>query len=98
MTEAMKIVRESRLTGSVNSMWLTVTPEQLEAWDSGKVAQEAFPQLNASEREFVMTGITDEEWDAAFGNSEEDEELDEDEAIHSYHVRYTHGSGYGGGE
>lgn len=31
----------------------------------GKAIQEAFPNLSASEREFLMTGITDSEWDEA---------------------------------
>jgi hypothetical protein len=30
----------------------------------GALIQDAFPQLNASEREFILTGLTDEEWDA----------------------------------
>jgi hypothetical protein len=30
-----------------------------------------FPNLTPSQREFVMTGITDEEWEEAFGGEEE---------------------------
>lgn len=32
-------------------------------WMQGKKVQEAFPFLTADEREFLMTGITKEEWD-----------------------------------
>ena len=35
------------------------------------VVQNAFPNLNASEREFLLTGMTDEEWDATFPEDEE---------------------------
>jgi len=31
-----------------------------------------FPNLNSSEREFLMTGVTDEEWNRVFGEQEED--------------------------
>lgn len=38
------------------------------AWKiKGEMIQNAFPTLNASEREFIMTGITDEEWETMFG-------------------------------
>lgn len=38
------------------------------AWKiKGELIQNAFPTLNASEREFIMTGISDEEWDTMFG-------------------------------
>jgi hypothetical protein len=30
----------------------------IEAWDGGAYVQDAFPTLNAGEREFLMTGIT----------------------------------------
>jgi hypothetical protein len=32
----------------------------------GTMVQDAFPNLTAAEREFLMTGITDEEWKKAF--------------------------------
>jgi hypothetical protein len=35
------------------------------------VVQNAFPKLNASEREFLLTGMTDEEWDETFPEDNE---------------------------
>jgi hypothetical protein len=32
--------------------------------------QDAFPDLTADQREFIMTGITPEEWDQMFSNSD----------------------------
>ena len=36
--------------------------------------QDAFPQLKDAEREFLMTGITAEQWLTAFGDGSEEEE------------------------
>ena len=33
----------------------------------GALIQEAFPMLNADQREFILTGITPEEWAETFG-------------------------------
>jgi len=63
----MKIVRTSRLTGNTSAMELPITKEQLAAWVDGELIQNAMPQLNADQREFVMTGITPDEWAKAFG-------------------------------
>jgi hypothetical protein len=40
------------------------------AWKSGMLIQEAFPTLNAEQREFLMTGITPDEWTRAFDGEE----------------------------
>ena len=63
---AMKITRTSRLTGKTSVMYLDITKEQLFSWVDGMLIQEAMPNLTPDEREFVMTGITPDEWDEAF--------------------------------
>lgn len=45
---------------------------QWDDWQNGHLIQKAMPELTADEREFLLTGMTPEEWDAAFG--EEDDE------------------------
>lgn len=35
-------------------------------WQAGKLIQDAFPMLNADQREFLMTGLTPEQWDKIF--------------------------------
>ena len=67
----MKITRTSILSGKTRTKDINVTIEQLKAWESGALIQVAMPHLTASDREFIMTGIIDEEWDNAF--PEEDE-------------------------
>jgi hypothetical protein len=69
----MKITRTSMFSGVTRTLDLPVTQEQLDAWTAGTLIQEAMPQLSADQREFVMTGVTSEEWDVEFGNDDDDE-------------------------
>ena len=66
----MKITRKSMLTGKTRTLDLNVTPQQLSKWKAGILIQDAMPLLNDDEREFVMTGITAEEWKATFGDED----------------------------
>ncbi len=43
-------------------------------WQDGKLAQDAFPYLSASDREMLISGICPDCWDGMFGNGEEEEE------------------------
>ena len=63
----MLVERQSILTGKVHALELDVTQDQLRSWHSGELIQDAMPQLTEDEREFVMNGITPEEWTAIFG-------------------------------
>lgn len=58
----MLIERKSILSGNVNVMDIDVTPAQIDAWVQGMLVQSAMPNLSADEREFIMTGITPNEW------------------------------------
>lgn len=66
----MLIKRESMLSGIIHEMDLPVTNEQLAQWLGGAMVQDVFPHLTADQREFLMTGIMPDEWDAAFGDDE----------------------------
>ena len=72
----MNITRTSDLTGVTRTMDLPITLVQILAWQHGKLVQEAFPQLNADQREFIMTGISAEEWDEIFAEEERQELVD----------------------
>lgn len=67
----MLITRTSPFSGKTHSMEINVTQEQLDVWQGGQLIQKVLPHLTPDEREFLMTGITPEEWDAAFKDSEE---------------------------
>jgi hypothetical protein len=43
----------------------------LARYEAGALLQNAFPMLDAGEREFIKTGITPQEWDALFGSEED---------------------------
>ena len=68
----MNITRTSIVSNITRTLELDCTPEQVQAWEEGELAQNAFPNLDASEREFLMTGITAEEWDDMFSEEIED--------------------------
>ena len=59
----MLIIRKCPLTGVQNRKEIAVTEEQIRLWHEGTLIQDAMPDLTASEREFIKTGITDEVWE-----------------------------------
>lgn len=56
------IQRVSQLTGKVHTMEVPATEEQFMAWRNGALIQNAMPACSPEQREFIMTGITPEEW------------------------------------
>ena len=62
----MLITRVSLLTQETRVKEIDITPAQLKAWEDGMLIQNAMPHLNPSDREFIISGSTDKEWDAAF--------------------------------
>ena len=68
----MLVVRKSILTGIVRTRDLDITEAQFEAWQNGALIQDAMPQLSVSDREFLINGVTDEEWRQVFGEEDED--------------------------
>jgi len=70
----MLLTKKSAFTGRMHTMDLPITEEELHAYETGScVIQNFFPHLNADQREFIMTGVTKEEWDATFGSQDDDE-------------------------
>lgn len=66
----MKISRTSSLTGKDHLLDLPITDEQMLRWKEGELIQNAMPHLTPDQREFLMTGITLEEWKEHFGDDE----------------------------
>jgi hypothetical protein len=62
----MLITRKSQISGIVRSKEINITPEQLKAWENGALIQRVVPQLSESDREFIISGSTDEEWEETF--------------------------------
>ena len=60
----MQFIRKSMLSGVTRSRDIDVTEEEYDRWRSGMLIQRAMPHLSDVDREFIMTGITEEEWGA----------------------------------
>lgn len=70
----MQITRTSQISGIERTMEINVTQEELDNWKRGMLIQRAMPNISSSDREFILTGITQEEWDEMFGNDNMHEE------------------------
>lgn len=58
--------RQSVATGKVNEMFISTRFGKLVNWGHDwpdHLIQEYFPELSAEEREFLISGMTPEEWD-----------------------------------
>jgi len=75
----MKISRISTLTGEYNTREINITLDQYNDWqnasenDDNRFVQNAFKHLSADDREFLISGITPEEWDNAFGDYDDED-------------------------
>lgn len=54
-----------------NTHLMDVKMVDLAAYEDGAHIQDAFPYLTASQRELMLTGLTDDMWDEMFGDEEE---------------------------
>lgn len=70
----MEITRTSPHTGKSNTREIDVTQAELDKWQSGTLIQEAMPNVSADDREFIMTGLTPEDWTDIFADDEEEDE------------------------
>lgn len=68
----MKITRRSPIDGKERTFDLNITQRQMDAYAGGALAQNAFPQLSADQREWLMTGVMPEQWDYVFAGSGSD--------------------------
>ena len=67
------IVTRDNGSGEMNSMLISANIELIEHWFNGednRLIQHAFPKLSAQEREFLLTGLTPQAFDAMFTEQE----------------------------
>ena len=67
----MKVTKKSMFTGKVREIDLPCTPEQFEILQNGTPIQDAFPDLSVDQREFLLTGAWEDEWDQHVGIHDE---------------------------
>lgn len=70
----MKVTKASQLSGIEHTLDLNITSEELmrveNRFYTKELIQNIVPQLTMGEREFLMTGITEEEWNRTFGEDD----------------------------
>ncbi len=59
----MQVTKTCAFTGVERTLDLDVTPAEIAAYENGALVQEAMPRLNVDEREFILTGSWDGEWE-----------------------------------
>jgi hypothetical protein len=65
-----RIFAKSMLTGKENTLDVSMSFDKFQSafmvWQRGMLIQHAFPTLSRSEREFILSGLTDEEYKKLF--------------------------------
>lgn len=66
----IQVTRQSILTKKMNTMELPISQEHLDRYDTigGLLVQNVFPNLDAGQREFLISGITPNEWNKYIGD------------------------------
>ena len=63
LNQFMNITRTHPFTGKTTSIDLPITEAQWRAYEDGALVQNAFPNLDADQREFIISDIPPGEWD-----------------------------------
>jgi len=64
--ESIAVTRTSQLSGIRRTLIFHMRWDDYARWLDGELIQKALPYLTAEEREFLMAGITADEWDDLF--------------------------------
>lgn len=67
----MKITKFSFISQQYNTMDLPVTEDELRRHSMGEHAQNVWPNMPPEQREFLISGITPQEWEETFGGAED---------------------------
>jgi hypothetical protein len=94
----MLITKKSQYSGLEHTVEIPVDKEKYENWELNKrptLIQREFPELNDSQREFLLTGITEEEWNELFQEEQYSEHIEEiteecDENLIDYSEEFDH--------
>lgn len=70
----MYIKRKSVISGIERTRSIPVNPDDYMAWQAGLGSiQDLMPYLADNDREFILSGITPEEWDEMFAEADKEE-------------------------
>ena len=65
------------MCGAINTM--VVNEANYQKWQNGALTQDAFPYLDADEREMLISGICSDCWNKMFSEDEEEDEEEEED-------------------
>lgn len=68
----MLVTKISSLSGRENTRDVPCTEAQIRAWQGGGLIQDVMPQVSDEDREFLISGVTPEEWDSLMSTLVED--------------------------
>ena len=70
----MFVTKTSMISGESKTLWVEgLTQDMLKAWEGGALIQDALAGIPQELREFVMTGVSPDEWNRTFPEEEEEE-------------------------
>jgi hypothetical protein len=76
----VSVTRQSPLTGIDNTMELPCTQHEIDQWKyGGGLIQDVLPQLTPDQREFLMTGCVQSDWDIMYAPEREVDRSDGNE-------------------
>jgi hypothetical protein len=68
----VEFTRTSVFTGRTRTLMFQVREQDLKAYENGELVQTCFPYLSSDQREFLISGMPQDEWDMM--SAMEDEE------------------------
>ena len=69
----MMITRTSPVTGEVRTLEIMCSEADYKAWENGALIQNVMSYLTPAEREYIISGATQADWDMLFKDTEEDD-------------------------
>jgi hypothetical protein len=70
----MRITRTSKISGTTRTKEIAITQAQLRELEDPqrkRLIQQICPDISPADREFLLTGITEEEWENMWADGEE---------------------------
>lgn len=62
----MQISKMNMMTGQINTMEVNCTEQEFFRWQAGEFVQDAMPNATPTQREFLITGMTEAEQEELF--------------------------------
>lgn len=69
----MMITRTSPVTGEVRTLEIMCSESDYKAWENGALIQDVMSYLSPADREYIISGATQADWDMMFQEMEEDD-------------------------